>query len=164
MFFSCLGCIRGRRGNRLVYLVLRGRVKWQTKLTAVYRDLNKGTTTKKIVTGLLITHHRENCKQIASKMQTTCKQKWLLFLFIVIRHCSLIAYCVQWISHLLLWLGWMKLRPFPYMAGAFNHQGANKQWNFTGFLGLQCPLVWNIISQWMLVTGILTQFPAAVIL
>lgn len=78
------------------------------------------------------------------KLQTNCKQKLLLFLYIVTRHCSLIAYCVQWISHLLLWLEWMKLRPFPYMAGPFNHQGANEQWNFTGFLGLQCPLLYEI--------------------
>lgn len=165
MSFSCLGCIRGRRGNRLVYLVLWGRVKWQTKPTAVYRDINKGTTTKKknsyrAFNNIPQRKLQANCKQNANNLQA----KVAAFPFYC--HKALLLDCILCPVNkpFTIVVGWMKLRPFPYMAGPFNHQGANEQWNFTGFLGLLCPLVWNIISQWTLVTGILTQFPAAPVL
>lgn len=87
---------------------------------------------KKQLPELLITHSRENCKQTAYKS--------FCFSFLL-SICSLIAHCVQWISHLLLWLEWMKLRPFPYMAGPFNHQGARSNGIL---LGLQCPLLYEI--------------------
>lgn len=79
----------GRTGNRPVCLVLQGRVKWQTKVTTVYRDLNEGTKQQK----------KNSCRVFNNtqcrKLQTNYKEKLLLFLFIVIKHCSSIAHCVR---------------------------------------------------------------------
>lgn len=53
----------------------RRRVKWQTKLTEVYRDLKKGTRKKTTPRAFNNTQQR--------KLQAHCIQKLLLFLFIV---------------------------------------------------------------------------------
>lgn len=53
----------------------RRRVKWQTKLTEVYRDLNKGTRKKSA--------HRASNNTQQRKLQADYIQKFLLFLFIV---------------------------------------------------------------------------------
>lgn len=100
-------------------------------------------------------------EKTANKLQTIVAA----FPFYCPRPLLLTVYCVRWIRHLLLWLQQMNVRPFPFMAGPFHHYGANKPWNSYWLTGLPASsLLWNIITQWMLLTTILTQFPAASIL
>lgn len=72
------GLYRGEERKQAGVSGFKRRVKWQTKLTEVYRDLNKGTRKKKNKTAQRASNNTQQ-----RKLRAGYTQKSLLFLFIV---------------------------------------------------------------------------------